>query len=151
MTETYKVAARSVLTTHRLLDSYLIPFLEKTTKKRKLDISMVQYYALAYIKDHQGCSLSSVSKSLGFSLSAASKLVDILVEKNYLLRELDKNDRRKLVLNMSETIVNLFERYQQEIYENISDLLSALTEEDIAKLNEIANKLTIVSRKENPA
>ena len=146
MTETYKVAARSVLATHRVLDGYLIPFLEKTTKEKNLDITMVQYYALAYIKDHQGCSLSAVSKFLSFSLSAASKLIDILVEKNYLIRELDKDDRRKLVLNMPKNIINKFEKYQQELYDNIAELLSTLSEEDIAKLSEIANKMSSIAR-----
>lgn len=145
MNETYKAAARSVLTTHRLLDGYLIPYLEKVAKEKNMEISMIQYYALAYIHDNQGCSLSAVSESLGFSLSAASKLVDILVEKNYLTRDIDKSDRRRLVLNMSSEVTQMFDDYQQTIYDSLAELFTDLQMDDILRLNEIAKKLVSLS------
>ncbi|MCB1050283.1 MAG: winged helix DNA-binding protein [Acidobacteria bacterium] len=46
--------------------------------------------------------MAAIIQTLGVSKQAAGRLIDLLVQKDYLIRELDPQDRRRFILALSE-------------------------------------------------
>ncbi len=70
--------------------------------RRGVILTMQQGGAMMFISHHSGCSLSELANTIGMTISAASKLVDGLVEKGFIHRETDSEDRRKIILSLTE-------------------------------------------------
>jgi DNA-binding MarR family transcriptional regulator len=89
--------------------------------------------------------LGEVIAQLGMSKQAAGQLVDALVVRGYLLREVDANDRRRLIVRLSERgravavlargavariDAQLAQRVSREWIEHTRATLAALTGDD---------------------
>ncbi|MEZ0390333.1 MAG: MarR family winged helix-turn-helix transcriptional regulator [Verrucomicrobium sp.] len=70
-------------------------------RDRTPELSMPQFRALAYVAQHEGCPLTDVAAHLGLTLPTASKMMDGLVDEGMVARNPDRQDRRKLKLNLS--------------------------------------------------
>jgi len=66
-------------------------------------LHMQQFRAMTMLRDMRGASLSRLAERMGASISAASKVVDGLVERGCVTRETADDDRRKLVLTLTPT------------------------------------------------
>jgi len=69
--------------------------------QRSHDLSVPQFRTLAYIRHHPCCSLSAVAEFIGLTLPAMSTLVNGLVEKELVRREIDPADRRRVLLTVT--------------------------------------------------
>ena len=96
------------------------------------DLSMQQFRALVTMKHHQGASLSLVSEHLGSTLSATSKLIDGLVERGYIRRETATDDRRRLILAISEAGEKTLESAHLEAISRLAQRLVLLTDSERA-------------------
>jgi len=65
------------------------------------ELTMPQFRALAFLGRNEGAMLGDVAGFLTLTLSAASKLVDGLVNADLVTRESDPSDRRKIVLKLT--------------------------------------------------
>lgn len=65
------------------------------------ELTMPQYRTLAFLGRNEGAMLGDVATFLTLTLSAASKLVDGLVNDDLVTRDSDPLDRRKIVLKLS--------------------------------------------------
>jgi DNA-binding MarR family transcriptional regulator len=74
----------------------------KEHAKRGVVLSMQQGGLMMFISHHPGCSLSDMAKRVGTTSSAASKVVDGLVERGFVQRETDPDDRRRITLSLTE-------------------------------------------------
>src|SRR3954462_5416243 len=70
-------------------------------RHRLPELSMPQFRALAFIGRNEGAALSDVALFLGLGLPSASKLVDGLVESEFVIREIARGDRRRVQLALS--------------------------------------------------
>ncbi len=68
---------------------------------RKNYITHSQLFVLAIIERHHNIGIKEISKTLNISSSAATQLVDGLVENDYVVRKADSKDRRALQLKLS--------------------------------------------------
>jgi DNA-binding MarR family transcriptional regulator len=73
----------------------------KFREKRSSDLSMVQFRTLAFVDANQGASLSEAASHIGLSLPSMSKLVDVLVRREMLTREMHGEDRRRICLALT--------------------------------------------------
>jgi DNA-binding MarR family transcriptional regulator len=94
-----------------------------------------QFRALITIKDHEGASLSQVSEHLGASVSAASKVVDGLVDRGYVLRKTAEQDRRKLVLALTEAGEEAVNSVKLAMHQHLAEKLVSLSPGECAMLN----------------
>lgn len=104
-------------------------------KRSTLGLSMQQFRAMKMIEMHEGASLSLVSEHLGGTLSATSKLVDGLVERGYIRRETAKDDRRKVILALSDAGAQILASVHIEVISCLAEKLSALTPGECGMLN----------------
>jgi len=105
-------------------------------RKRSPEVlSIQQFRAIKTIEHHKGASLSEIAEHLGANLSAASKLVDGLVERGFVRRETAENDRRKVVLAITDTAQQAVESLDQEAVSCLADRISTLSPGECAMLN----------------
>lgn len=65
-------------------------------------ITYSQIFVLAIIEQHHNIGIKEISKKLNVSPSAATQLVDGLVDNAYVVRKADSKDRRALQLELSK-------------------------------------------------
>jgi len=97
-------------------------------RKRHSDkFQMQQFRALMFIKVNEGASLSVVSEHLGLTISATSKLIEDLVEKKYVKREVASDDRRRVTLALSKLGIATLESVRAKKLEYMADLLRTIS------------------------
>jgi DNA-binding MarR family transcriptional regulator len=69
--------------------------------QRTAGISVAQFRALGYVGRHAGASLSAVAEHLGLTPPATSRLVDGLVARGMMRREVSPADRRAVMLALT--------------------------------------------------
>ncbi len=97
-------------------------------KKPAKDLSIQQFRAMLTIKHHQGISLTELREHMGASISAASKLVDGLVERGYVRRENAEADRRRLILALTPDGEQVLSVVDMEVLSKLARRLAALSE-----------------------
>ncbi|MGB9620395.1 MAG: MarR family winged helix-turn-helix transcriptional regulator, partial [Armatimonadota bacterium] len=78
-------------------------------------------------KDHQGASLSRVAAHLGATLSAASRIVDHLVDRGYVRRQTAERDRRRLILELTDSGEDAVNSVKLRMHSCLAEKLTALT------------------------
>jgi DNA-binding MarR family transcriptional regulator len=65
---------------------------------RGSDLSVPQFRILVYLNRHAGASLSDIAEHMGLTLPSMSKMVDGLVARNLVGRQMNTEDRRRVTL-----------------------------------------------------
>ena len=73
----------------------------KFREKRVGDLSMAQFRTLAFVDANRGTSLSEVAGHIGLGLPSMSKLVNALVNRQLLTRDVHGKDRRRICLALT--------------------------------------------------
>ena len=144
-------------TAHQVLE--IVPAVMHTIRaefrtQRSRDLSVAQFRTLAYIKNNDGASLSSLAAYIGLTLPSMSKLIDGLVGRGLVTRSSDLDDRRKICLCLTDTgkdeLASAFEHTQSFL----ADKISALSKQDVDTLSramQILRSLFITDYPETPA
>ena len=74
--------------------------------------------------------MSDIAKKMGHSTAAATGLVDRLEKLNYVERMHAAEDRRKIMVRITQKGTELVARMRGEIASNLSDLMSEMDEEE---------------------
>lgn len=91
------------------------------------ELPMQQFCALMFLKRHEGASLSLLAKHLGSSISSTSKLVDGLVERGYVSREIAPEDRRRIVLALTQSGEATLESVHRDGVGYLAEMLTTLS------------------------
>ena len=107
-----------------------------------IEVTFQQYFLMDILLSRGKCMMSELSQSLGVALSAVTSLVDKLIEKKYVHRERDLNDRRVVWISLTDLgreitrTLNLRKRRQLE------KALKKLAVHEREKLVSLLEKLT---------
>jgi DNA-binding MarR family transcriptional regulator len=107
---------------------------EMKKKRSALDVTMHQFRAMNIISRNQGVSLSSVSDHMGATISTASKLIDGLVERGYVQRQTAEDDRRRLILQLTDEGSQALGKVHMEAISRLAEKLSCLSPGECAML-----------------
>ncbi len=66
--------------------------------QRGSDLSVPQFRILVYLHRHEGASLSDIAEHMGLTLPSMSKMIDGLVARQLVTRQMDPEDRRRVTL-----------------------------------------------------
>lgn len=94
-----------------------------------------QFRALMIIKHNKGASLSTLAEHLGTTLPAASKVLEQLVECGYVHRETSPQDRRRLLLSLTQAGESVVESVKLKMHVCLAERLKKLTRHELAVLN----------------
>jgi DNA-binding MarR family transcriptional regulator len=70
-------------------------------RQRAADLSIPQFRALAFLNRNAGASLSDVAEHIGLTLPSMSKLIDNLVARKLVTRQMHAGDRRYVTLALT--------------------------------------------------
>ncbi|MEN6520681.1 MAG: MarR family winged helix-turn-helix transcriptional regulator [Armatimonadota bacterium] len=130
-------AAKVMETCHMVLQSIGTEMNRRTPTA----LSIRQVAALMTIRDQQGTSLSILSGHIGCTISSASKLLDGLVERGYVVRATAEHDRRKLTLALTgegEEALNVISNSSMSL---LKEKLSVFTPNECLMVNLVMDLL----------
>ena len=105
------------------------------------DMTMAQMRALMVVAYGPGCTMSELASRIGIGVSAATGLVDRLVEQGALERESDPADRRVVRVRISPAGIRAGQEWQAAQILHMGAALSALSDRDIRRVAEATNLL----------
>jgi DNA-binding MarR family transcriptional regulator len=94
---------------------------------RAADLSVPQFRALGYVHRHPGVSLSDLANHIGLTLPAASRLVNGLVSRQYMLRQPSAADRRSVDLTVSAKGSAMLDVTWQATHAHLTPVLQPLS------------------------
>lgn len=90
------------------------------------NLSIVQFRTLAYLDRNRGATLSDVAEFIGLTLPSASKLVQSLLLRGFLIRQTDSSDRRKSALTPTSAGVKILDSARKATRRELAEELSKI-------------------------
>ena len=106
----------------------------RTEIGNKLGVTGIQLMALHYINFNINCKTSDISTHLFVSPSDATRIVDVLVQKEFVERVNDEKDRRVIRLKLTNKGTETFRAIHRDFDLLLSKILGKMSEEDIKAL-----------------
>ncbi|MDZ8050822.1 MAG: MarR family winged helix-turn-helix transcriptional regulator [Aulosira sp. ZfuVER01] len=99
-------------------------------------LSIPQLRSLAFLNRNPGASLSAVAEHLGVTCATASTTIERLVQRSLVQRTDHPQERRRIVLNLTEEGKLLLKQSQDKTRTHIADILESLTPEEVSHVEE---------------
>lgn len=99
-------------------------------------LSVPQLRTMIFLNRYPGASLSSVAEHLGVTKATASTLVEKLVQRGLVDRSEHPQERRRHVLTLTDSGMQLFQKVREATRTSIATVLASLPEEKLVKIAE---------------
>ncbi|GAA6624057.1 MarR family winged helix-turn-helix transcriptional regulator [Scytonema sp. NUACC26] len=99
-------------------------------------LSVPQFRTLAFLDRNPGASLSDLAEHLGVTRATASATVERLVQRAYVHRNDHPQERRRIVLKLTEAGNHHLQQAREQTRTHIADLLKHLSEKQILQIEE---------------
>jgi DNA-binding MarR family transcriptional regulator len=99
-------------------------------------LSIPQLRSLAFLNRSPGASLSDLAEHLGVTCATASATTERLVQRDLVQRIDDPQERRRVLLNLTEDGKHHLKQSQDQTRAHIADLLEGLTPEQVSNIEE---------------
>ncbi|MNI05902.1 putative HTH-type transcriptional regulator YusO [compost metagenome] len=107
---------------------------------RELGLTGPQFHMLALIDKNKTCNVSFLADTLDVKPSAITVMTDRLVQSGYVQRRHDENDRRAVLLSVTELGEEICNKARDKTREVLRSYLSELTAEELDALFRIIEK-----------
>lgn len=120
-------------------------FLTKLSKElSRGKVSFPQYLLLGFLSHQKTMSMTEVANRMGHTTAAATGLVDRLENLGYVRRKHASDDRRKILVGITENGLALVGRIREDMVRNLMKLMRHLTDEEQASWVKIYEKIVAV-------
>jgi DNA-binding MarR family transcriptional regulator len=96
----------------------------------KGNVSFPQFFLMAYLSSEEYLTMSDIAKKMGHSTAAATGLVDRLEKLEYVERIHAAEDRRKIMVRITQKGVELVSRMRREISADLATMLANMDQEE---------------------
>jgi len=112
---------------------------------KPLEISLQQFNVLRILRGRKGkaANLNTVQKRMIHKMSNTSRLIDKLIEKKLVERDICPENRRKIEIFITKKGLDLLENLDNKIQMTESEILKPLSIEDQKILRSLINKITL--------
>jgi len=131
MSETVSRYARAA----RMLDPMRLQVWEE------MGINFPQLRILFRVRSRPGIDLRTLAEQMGISASGASQQVDKLVERGFLVREDDPDDRRRLSLELTERGQQATGEISKATRSFIESALTVLSEDELSDFHRLLGRV----------
>ena len=108
-------------------------------KFEKIGTTMPQGMIIGILSHHGSMKISEVSRFMGLSNSTVSVMLDKLEKQEIVERIRSKEDKRAVYVNLSKNFKKTNKNFHIQVEENIKDIVSKGTGEEIDKIIEGLN------------
>ncbi len=139
MNEQLKAVAIMLRATHAL---------EEVLKKdiEGYGINTTEFGVLEYLYHKGSQPMQSIGDKLLMANSSMTYVIDKLYQKKYVKRAVDKHDRRKINIKLTENGLNFFESIFPNHQNKVSQVFSVLTEIELGHMMELLKKVGYYSK-----
>lgn len=127
-----------------LADEYLkvMYSIRNSNAQKQIDESLNgENFVLFYIFEHKGNVIpSDVSKAMGSTTARIATILNSLEKKGLILRTIDAEDRRRIIINLTDTGKEYVHEQNQKRIEFITNMLKYLGEHDAKEYIRIMKK-----------
>ncbi|HCZ09868.1 MAG TPA: MarR family transcriptional regulator [Flavobacteriaceae bacterium] len=118
-------------------------FLGNTLKA--FDLSLQQFNVLRILRGRKGkpANLKTVQKRMIHKMSNTTRLIDKLIDKSLVHREICEENRRKVEIVITEKGLEVLEKLDQQIENTEIEILKPLDIEEQRTLRSLINKMTL--------
>ena len=125
---------------------FLIDDLMKNVTRNKLyfgetNLSLPDYRILRFIANTENCAMNKIAQHFSIPPSTATGILNKLEDRNYVIRKIDKNDRRKFIIEVTEKGMETIEKRDEVIKKEMNGFLEVLTREERKQFSTIIKKV----------
>ncbi len=135
--------ARFIYETIRLIQTRLLPkhcaFLGG--KKGEIELTLAQIHALFAIRDRSQVTVKDLAQALSVSAPSASAMVDRLVELGAASREQSREDRREVVVQLTEVGRHAVENTERVFLQSIGEVVEKIGPDYAEKWCEVYQRI----------
>lgn len=128
------VSHRNTNEAERLADFVLFTqrscILNLSSELHKGNISFPQFFLMAYLSSEDYLTMSDIAKKMGHSTAAATGLVDRLEKLGYVERVHAAEDRRKIMVRITNKGTDMVAQMRGEIVTSLADTMAEMDEEE---------------------
>lgn len=121
---------------------------QKNIDKTGLDITVDQALLLIIISNNSKLSQKDMAELLFKDYASVTRMIELMVRKNYVKREVNDKDRRRFNLIISKKGIDSLKSLESTILINRSTALKGLTNDEIFQLSNSLQK--IITNCKNP-
>ncbi|MFN0202189.1 MAG: MarR family winged helix-turn-helix transcriptional regulator [Bacteroidia bacterium] len=136
------------------LDEILFYTLEKSIKvyrkfaqnqilKNGYDITIDQWLVLKTLHENEQFPQNQIAEIVFKDYASITRIIELLVQKEYVHRKVNTADRRKFELEITENGNKMIEEIYPIVMENRKQALTGLTNEEVKHLKELLEKVII--------
>ena len=114
---------------------------EMHTFFNEISITHSQWIVLHFVKKNRNINIKDLANLLDTTSSAATQIVNGLVNKGLLSRRRNPDDRRTLKIELSEKSKNQFDSIKNKSFKTLSSLFDVLDDDELSKYCELNNKI----------
>jgi DNA-binding MarR family transcriptional regulator len=107
----------------------------------EIQITHSQWLVLKLVKKNKIIRIKDLANLLDITSSAATQIVDGLVDKGLLMRKRNPDDRRTLKIELSEKSKNQFDLIKNKSFKTLSSLFDVLDNDELLKYCELSDKI----------
>ena len=117
-------------------------FAQRNIDQHDLKITIDQWLVLKTIKDHPGLLQKEIAQRVFKDLASVTRMIELLVKKDYLKRSFHEKDRRRYKLDLTQKGNKVYEQLVPIILNNRATALTDITTDDINTLHHLLQKIT---------
>ena len=114
-----------------------VGLLIKSRMQKAMPIPLSQCQTLGFVAEHTNPSMQDVARYFNIRAPSATFLVDELVRGNYLKRQSNTKDRRRVELTLTDKGKKCFKAIQKEREKVLGSLFESLPPKDREEMNRI--------------
>lgn len=117
--------------------------MNKARPQRKINESMQgEHFILQFLDLHNGSALpSEISSTMGISSARIAAALNSLERKGLVTRQIDKSDRRRIIVDLTPEGRAFSETHHQKMLEDFTKLFSQMGEQDACEYVRLTGKL----------
>lgn len=117
-------------------------FAQKRINDKGFDITIDQGLILSIIHDNPGISQKEIATRAFKDHASVTRIIELLVKRNFLKRDSFEEDRRRFNLNVTDEGRTILIEIQPIVDVNRKTAIDGISEEEIELLRKLVNKIT---------
>ncbi len=104
-----------------------------------LDITIDQWLVLNAIAEKPGTNQLEIAEKVFKDAASVTRIIDLLIKKNYLTRESHSSDRRRFSLVLTKEGITMIKDMSKIVAQNRATALKNISEKDLLQMRETLN------------
>ena len=116
-------------------------FAKQRFKELGFEVTVDQWVILKKLKEHQNLNQKELAQLVFKDTPTLTRIIDLLVDKGLVTRDVDKKDRRCFVISLTDHGHEILDQYQSQIKEIRLKAWEGLSEDDFNYFKRIINTI----------